>query len=136
LPNVRETLLQKFYLNTQSHLKRNGTHHQVKVKLGIKVLGYNKNSIKQSNQIQWNSVITNSSGPAKSVRYNRVDLCSKWTFGSEIFVGYNRVSDRYNQMFVLTEFVITEFIITRVSMYFSLKWSMPTQINPVHKEQI
>jgi len=53
-------------------------------------------------KIQWNSVITNSSGPAKSVRYNRVNLCTKWTFGTKIFVRYNRV-------FVITEFVITEF---------------------------
>ena len=52
--------------------------------------------------IKWNSVITNSSGPAKSVRYNRVNLCNKCSFGTKISVRYNRV-------FVVTEFVITEF---------------------------
>ncbi len=36
------------------------------------------------------------------IRYNRVNLCSKWTIGTEIFVRYNRV-------FVKTVFVITEF---------------------------
>ena len=61
--------------------------------------------------IQSNSVITNSSGPAKCfvqapgfvitrIHYNQVDLCRKWSFGTDTFVHYNRV-------FVITEFVIT-----------------------------
>ena len=52
--------------------------------------------------VQSNLVITNSSGPTRCVRYNRVDLCTKWSLMTENFVRYNRV-------FVITEFVITGF---------------------------
>ncbi len=48
------------------------------------------------------TVITNSSGPAIFVRYNRVNLYTKIT-------NLNKKSVRYNQVFVISEFVITEF---------------------------
>ncbi len=47
--------------------------------------------------IQSNSVITNSQGPTKFVRYNRAFYVVKWLFETEFFV-------RYNQVFVITEF--------------------------------
>ncbi len=53
--------------------------------------------------IQWNSVITNHSGPAIFVRYNRVNLCSKMTNLPKKSVRYNRVfvNNRvcYNRIF-------------------------------------
>ncbi len=59
-------------------------------------------------QIQWNSVITNSLGPTKIVRYNREIIITGLVhgtihrFGPKMFVHYNRE-------FIITEFVITEF---------------------------
>jgi len=57
-------------------------------------------------KVQSNSVITNSTGPRKSVCYNRDGLCSKGTIWDQkngvIFV-------RYGREFVITVIVITEF---------------------------
>ncbi len=47
-------------------------------------------------RVQSNSVITNSSGPAIFVRYNRVHLCTEMTNFTLKFVRYNRV--RYNRV--------------------------------------
>ena len=70
-------------------------------------------------KLQSNSVITNSSGAAKFVRYNRVDLCSKCSFGTDKFVPYTWV-------FIITEIVITEFrciTIWEFKIFFFLGWS-------------
>jgi hypothetical protein len=52
--------------------------------------------------VQSNSVITNSSGPAIFVRYNRVDLCNKMTSSTSKTVRYNYVlvnnRVRYNRV--------------------------------------
>ena len=57
----------------------------------------------QTKEIQLNSVITNSLGLTRpdlfivtGIRYNWVDLCTKWSFGNEYVLRYNRV-------FVITE---------------------------------
>ena len=69
------------------------------------VSGSGKNSVATNGvdfpNKQLNSVLTNSKGPAKFVSYNRVDLCSKWSVGIQIFVLYIRV-------FVITEYVISQ----------------------------
>ena len=57
-------------------------------------------------EIQSNSVITNSTGPRKSVRYSREDLCSKPVIW-DLKTGFKFV--RYNRDFVVTVIVITEF---------------------------
>jgi hypothetical protein len=46
------------------------------------------------------------------IRYNWVDLCCKWTFGTKIFV-------LYNQVFVITEFHCNMFIHVNVFLQFA-----------------
>ena len=71
----------------------------------VKKTSSSKNNYTLKLDVQSNSVITNSSGPTKLVRYNRVFVITglfyvaKWPFGPQ-------------NLFVITEFVITEFVIT------------------------
>ncbi len=66
--------------------------------------------------VQWNSIITNSSGPAIFVRYNRVHLCTNDT-------NLALKSVRYKRVFFITEFVINEFHCIYVIPFVLLKCS-------------
>ena len=59
-------------------------------------------------RIQSISVITNSLGQTNYVRYNRVSLCSKCSFGTGLFVHHNRV-------FIITEFYCNSILKQRKS---------------------